>query len=516
MGTCRNSTCWRKKIETQINNDIGSIEMDARKTVYHWIKHSIFVPGLLCIIWFLLRTGTKPSRAIYPCQQAATTGGYLWLATFVLPLVSAIWPKRLRKCSRTKFIGGGIIILVTLSSIYGLYELSGTPPTQSIKVAQMNFTQRTAESAPASTIFVVNGTSGDDGGVTALLQLMEHHAMPFYSAQENRHSGLIGSNDVVIIKVNCQWDERGGTNTDLVKALVRAIVNHPDRFTGEIVIADNGQGQGGSTGRGGSLNYSRNNADDTSQSMQRVADSFAHDHHVSTYLWDSITTKRVDEYARGDLSSGYVVNTTPDPRTGLLVSYPKFTTAYGTYVSFKMGLWDPVNKTCDSDRLKVINVPVLKTHSAYGVTASVKHYMGVGSDRLTNELGHSSHDAVGNGGMGTEMIGTRFPTLNIIDAIRINAHPRQGPPTAYDQATQTNVIAASTDPVALDYWSAKNVLLPTAKLLGYSDLSSMSPDNTAPGSFGTWLRLSMDEIHRAGYQATMSETSMNVFIAQLH
>jgi hypothetical protein len=516
MGICRNSTCWRKKIEAQINNDVGSIEMDARKTVCHWMKHSIFISGLLCVIWFLLRTGTKPSRAIYPCQQAAATGGYLWLATFVLPLVSVIWPKRLTECCRTKLIGGGIIILVALSSIYGLYELSGTPSTQSTKVAQMNFTQHIAESAPASTIFVVNGTSGDDGGITALLQLMERHAIPFYSTQDNRHSGLIGSNDVVIIKVNCQWDERGGTNTDLVKALIRAIVNHPDRFTGEIVIADNGQGQGGSTGRGGSLNYSRNNADDTSQSMQRVADSFAHDHHVSTYLWDSITTKRVDEYVIVDLSDGYVVNATPDPQTGLLVSYPKFVTPYNIHISFKMGVWDPINRTYDSDRLKIINVPVLKTHSTYGVTASVKHYMGVGSDKLTNELGHSSHNTIGNGGMGTEMVRTRFPTLNIIDAIRINAHPRQGPPTAYDQATQTNVIAASTDPIALDCWSAENVLLPTAKLLEYSDLSSMSPYNTAPESFGAWLRLSMDEIHRAGYQATMSDTSVSVLVAQLH
>ncbi len=293
---------------------------------------------------------------------------------------------------------------------------------------------------------------------------MEQHATPFYSTRENHQSGLIKSNDVVTIKVNYQWDERGGTNTDLVKALVRAIVNHPDRFTGEIVIADNGQLQG-STGSGGSFDYSRNNANDTSQSMQRVADSFAHDHHVSKYLWDSITVKRMDEYARGDLTSGYVINDTANPRTGLLVSYPKFTTAYGTYLSFKMGIWDPVAKTYDSDRLKVINVPVLKTHSAYGVTASVKHYMGVVSDKLTNELGHSSHTAVGNGGMGTEMAEMRFPTLNIIDAIWINAHPRRGPPTTYDKATQTSVIAASTDAIALDYWSAKNILLPTTKLL---------------------------------------------------
>jgi hypothetical protein len=499
-----------------MENGIAPPEMDARRTCYHRIKHNISISGLLCIIWFLLRTGTKPSWAIYPCQQAAATGGYLWLATFVLSLTSVIQTKGLRKWSRTKLISGGIIILVALSSVYVLYELFGLPPTQSTGVARMNFTQRIAESTPASTIFVVNGTSGDDGGIVALLQLMEQHATPFYSTRENHQRGLIGSNDVVIIKVNCQWDERGGTNTDLVKALIRTIVSHPDRFTGEIVIADNGQGQYGSTGSGGSLDYSRNNADDTSQSMQRVANSFAHDYHVSTYLWDSITTKRVDEYAIGDLADGYVVNAIPNPRTGLFVSYPKFTTSYGTHVSFKKGIWDSANTTSDSNRLKVINIPVLKTHSAYGITASVKHYMGVGSDKLTNELGHSSHDAIGNGGMGTEMIGTRFPTLNIIDAIRVNAHPQQGPRTAYGQATQTNVIAASTDPVALDYWSAKNVLLPAAKQLGYSDLSSMNPDNTTPGSFGTWLGLSMDEIHRAGYQATMSETDMNVFVAQLH
>jgi hypothetical protein len=100
--------------------------------------------------------------------------------------------------------------------------------------------------------------------------------------------------------VNSQWDERGGTNTDLVKALVQAIIDHPQGFAGEVVIADNGQAQYGSTGSGGSLNYARNNAKETSQSMQMVADSFS-DYKVSTYLWDTITTKRVNEYVDGDL-----------------------------------------------------------------------------------------------------------------------------------------------------------------------------------------------------------------------
>lgn len=66
--------------------------------------------------------------------------------------------------------------------------------------------------------------------------------------------GLIASDDFVLFKVNCQRDERGGTNTDLLRALIQAVLDHPDGLTGEILVADNGQAQGESTGGyGGSL-----------------------------------------------------------------------------------------------------------------------------------------------------------------------------------------------------------------------------------------------------------------------
>jgi hypothetical protein len=82
--------------------------------------------------------------------------------------------------------------------------------------------------------------------------------------------GLTAKNDIVIIKVNFQWDERGGTNTDLLKSIIQAISDHPEGFTGEIVVIDNGQAQYGSTGKGGSLSYKRNNAEDKFQSVQKV------------------------------------------------------------------------------------------------------------------------------------------------------------------------------------------------------------------------------------------------------
>ena len=76
-----------------------------------------------------------------------------------------------------------------------------------------------------------------------LIQVMGSNGLKFFKTAGAGGSpdGLIGKNDVVLIKVNGEWQYRGGTNTDVVKGLVNAIVHHPDGFTGEIVIVENGQ-----------------------------------------------------------------------------------------------------------------------------------------------------------------------------------------------------------------------------------------------------------------------------------
>lgn len=378
---------------------------------------------------------------------------------------------------------------------------------------------RLSEARSASSIFVVNGTSGNDHGITEFIDLMGKQGLLFYksslSARNQGPAGLLAYDDIVIIKVNCQWDERGGTNTDLLKAFLQTIVQHPDRFAGEIVVADNGQARYGATGAGGSFSYSKNNAETISQSVQNVVDSFGGSYHISTYLWDTITTRRVAEYSEGDEEDGYVIDTKRSPKTGAMLSYPKFKTKFGTFISFKLGIWDPRARAYNVSRLKVINMPVLKSHSGFGVTGCVKHYMGVCSDQLTEKLGASTHSTVGTGGMGTEMVGTRFPTLNIIDAIWINANPGEGPRTSYDVAARTNVIAASTDPVALDYWAAKHILLQASRNKGYSNTISMDPDSLAQRSFGQWLRLSMNEINKLSYQTTVDESHMNVYVVHV-
>ncbi|MEE8441256.1 MAG: DUF362 domain-containing protein [Spirochaetia bacterium] len=478
---------------------------------------SSFAIGSASLVWLLIRTGTKPSRAAYPCQRMAAANAAAWLGAAVVPLLVhralAIWrgltdrPRALMFAlpAAAAIIFGGAALARTAAPA----DTSAAAGTQSI---QLQLNDRIVGPPAFSDVFAVNGTDGADAGVARLIQLLENEGDGFYRRAARgaggRFAGVVGSDDVVLIKINAQWDQRGGTNTDLVRSLVVAIADHPDGFTGEIVIADNGQDRFGARGGGGSMEWRDNNAADRSQSIADVVSELSGDLRVSAYLWDTITRTRVAEYSDGDYTDGYVVADAPSASTGIIVSYPKFTTAYGTRVSFTHGIWDSETGRYDHDRLVVVNVPVLKSHAIYGVTASVKHYMGVVSDKLTS---HNAHRSVANGGMGTQMAETRLPDLNIIDAIWINARPGNGPGTNYAAATHTGIIAASRDPVALDVWAAETILIPTADALGYRGASAMDPRNDdGRRSFGRWLSLAADELTGAGYPVTLDSGEVNV------
>jgi uncharacterized protein (DUF362 family) len=390
-------------------------------------------------------------------------------------------------------------------------SLFDSKPTSLNQEILLPLESQNATAFPTSEIYVVNGRA--DAHIDTLIDHMGSHGFFFYQSNEpgsnQAPDGLIARNDVVLLKINSQWPERGGTNTDVLKELIQAIVDHPDGFIGEIVVADNGQGFG-------SMNWDESNADDQDQSAQDVVNMFSAEYNVSAYDWQPIRGLQVDEFL--DTTSGYVVYRSADPETGIYVSYPMFTTTFGTRISFRRGIW---NGTGYEDRLKVINMPILKSHFRYGVTASVKSYMGVQSEGLNGGLANG-HATVATGGMGTLMVETGLPTLNILDAIWVNANPYAssytGPPTSYEVATRVNVLMASEDPVALDYWASKHVLIPTAQENGYSDTHTLDPDNTQRSgleeAFGVYLGLSRDELQREGYNVTTDENAMNVYVYQ--
>ncbi|MFX1576240.1 MAG: DUF362 domain-containing protein [Promethearchaeota archaeon] len=490
-------------------------------------KPIILLIGLSSLFWFLFRTGTKPTRATYPCQRAAAKAISMSTKLFLPAAFSSIFlgfsfrqltmPIR-RLGEGIKRYWKPIVVLFVIISTAGVSITllwNNLHPMPSGNSVNLFLTPQTATSSPTSDIYVLNGL--DLASIPNLINLMGSHGLDFYHSitmdTNQGPSGLIAYNDVVLIKINSQWAERGGTNTDLLRQLIQAILNHPDGFEGEIVIADNGQGFG-------SLDWSESNAENPSQSVANVVQSFSSSHPVNLYDWQTIRGNEVQEYSDGDMEDGYILYDLPDPETGIHVTYPKFQTTDGTYISFKYGVW---NGTSFENRLKVINFPILKSHLLYGITGAVKHYMGVESEGQANPGGlGDGHFSIADGGMGTLLAETRYPILNIMDAIWVNANPwpsvRCGPSTSYEDATRVNVLMASIDPIALDYWSAKHVLVQAAELIGYDDVSALDPDSSTRGilleAFGVWLRNSETELIQNGFNVTCNESRMNVHVIQ--
>jgi hypothetical protein len=477
-------------------------------------KRLIFI-GAVSLIWFVFRVGTKPSRVTYPCQRAALANSSIFLGLSILIWLSSALIKTKKFLTKQAITILAIVIIanIALSSSQFLGELEFANAASPNQELFLSLDSMQASVSPASDLYIVNGRSF--AHVNELINLMGSKGLFFFNSDttgENQGSnGLIANNDVVLIKINEEWPYRGGTNTDVLKELIQAIVDHPDGFYGEIVVADNGQWQG-------SMDWSESNAQDIYQSTQDVVNLFSTSYNVSTYSWIPIRQTQVDEYSAGDMNNGYILYDTANPQTGIYVSYPKFKTKYGTYISFKEGIWNGADY---EKNLKVINLPILKTHMAYGVTASLKHYMGVQSQGEWQPGLSNGHSSIATGGMGTLMVETGLPTLNIIDALWVNANPApysgRGPSTPYNQATRVNVLMASADPVALDYWAAKHVLMQTANLIGYTDTHTINPDSTDSSgvdgeAFGVWLKLTENEIEKAGYSITSQENKMNVYI----
>jgi hypothetical protein len=290
-------------------------------------------------------------------------------------------------------------------------------------------------------------------GFDALLNLMGAHGVKFYKSpttetDESGALGMIAPNDVVLIKVNAQWKYRGCTNSDLIRGLIQRILEHPDGFTGEIVVFENGQGRGSlqcDTMGGDYPTGVHANAEDESHSFTYLVDTIFNDPRVSWYLLDPISGTIIN--SDNHITNGY--------RTYENVSYPCFTSRGGKRIELLEGIW---NGSGYSQNLKLINIPVLKHHDTGGseITASLKHFYGVLS-MSDGQSGFRHYTGLGET-CGKMVASVRTPVLNIVDAIWVS----QGSITGYPKNTTTrmNQIIASQDPVALDYWAAKYILYP--------------------------------------------------------
>ena len=297
------------------------------------------------------------------------------------------------------------------------------------------------------------GAANHHAGVDVLLQLMGRSGLRWHrsaaTGETSGPAGLIAASDVVLLKVNAQWKYRGCTNSDVVRGLVQRILEHPDGFTGEVVIVENGQGRGSlrcdtSSSYGGDASV-RANANDEGHSFVYLVEQVFRDRRVSAMLLDPIrsTFIGVDDH----VTNGY--------RRFENVSYPCFNTAGGRRVELLEGLW---TGSRHERNLKLLNVPVLKHHDTGGseITGAVKHFYGLVSMSDGNSAARH-YGALGET-CGRMIAAVRPPVLNVMDAIWVSHRALGGYPASATH--RANQLLASQDPVALDYCSAKAVLYP--------------------------------------------------------
>ncbi len=322
-----------------------------------------------------------------------------------------------------------------------------------------------------------------DAGVETLINLMRTRGTPFYRTADHP-AGVVPADAVVILKINNQWGGCGSgtgygrlsTNTDLLKGVIWKILQHPDGFSGEVVVADNAQPI--SSNQWGAIPA---NAEDQNQTYDAVVQAFvSQGHPVSLADWTALNANLIDagaidaagyagEYASGDVSDGYVILGEPagsgavGPRR---LSYPKFQTQAGNRISLRHGLWN--GAAYDADRVRLINFPVLKKHCMAGCTAAWKNLVGfISCAEEASRFGgwdemhgffwdYVPVTPASYGLLGRQMGAVRNPDLHILDAIWVATQDN----FSSDAAVRLNALLASRDPFALDWYASEYLLRP--------------------------------------------------------
>jgi len=385
-----------------------------------------------------------------------------------------------------------------------------------------------------------------DAGIDALISLMGKQGQPFFRTTVSPQ-GLVARDSLVVIKINGQWVGEGydsgagrlGTNTDLLKGLIWRILNHPDGFVGEVVVAENVQ----DIGMPDFPTRTPANAQDQTQSLANVIAVFqGMGRPVSVQDWTGLNDHLLpggnfgsgpasSEYANGNMADGYVLlhDNTPGVKPTNGYSYPKFRTAGGRYVSMRHGLWD--GASYQPGRLVFINMPVLKKHGMAGTTAAWKNYIGFqtvmgydGSRFESWEAMHTFFWGMGDpdnvyGLIGRHISLVRLPDLNLVDAVWVAIDNNY----ASGSAVRRNVILSSRDPFAVDWYASEYVLRPVvpdapndSSLARGGIFRSASVVNQKAAK-NTWVGVYPFMDFEAGYSGVTplntEKNQMNVFLA---
>jgi hypothetical protein len=458
--------------------------------------------GPLALLWLAVRSGLNPKRLSYPCQQAAMPFALHWLLSVIAFAGGSMLMRRYARAS-------GVVVLLA-----GAVWFTTTWPSDSSARGWSNPLLPTWQVPdPVSTVFVVDNVppttgslaAGDasvpdahltDPAIDTLVSMLE--ARGTFLHQTPLHpDGIVASDAIVVIKGNFQWTSRNTTSTDRIKGLIWQILQHPDGFTGEILVCDNTQDIG--TG----INNADNNSDDREQSIVDVTGTFhAKGYPVYTLDWNYIWSVVAEEYAAGDYRDGYVYVSETN------VTYPKFLSPSGNeFISLRHGIWDSAAAAYDASRLCIVDFPVLKAHSWAGATIAVKNWIGTMTTAYAVARYGSWSDMhdyylFGSYALVARIMAETFPHLTIVDAAWTT---QSGPQNLYN-VQNTGVLIASTDRVASSWYAARYVLTPIAIQPGETD-----PDSET-GTYGrclsNWTAYLSDS---AGYACTKDSSAISVY-----
>ncbi len=446
---------------------------------WHW------VPGLLALIWVLLRSGANPKRLSYPCQQAALPVAGTWVMAAIAFFAGSVLLRRFAKVSCVAIVvAGAVWFLVTLteptrSAIYPTMPLPVWEVADAVSsVFVMDYIPLTTGSLAAGDASVPDEYLSDPA-IDRLVDILATEGV-FLHRTATHPDGIVGSDNIVVIKGNFQWNSQNTTSTDRIKGLIWQVLEHPEGFSGEILVCDNTQDIG--TG----INDNDNNSEDPDQSILDVVSTFyAKGYPVYCLGWNNIWDVVASEYSSGDYDDGYVY----ESATG--ITYPKFRSpSEDYYISMRFGIWDSLSSSYDSSRLCIIDFPVLKAHGWAGATIAVKNWIGL----LTTAYADVRYDGFnymhegwffGTYALVARVMAVTYPRLSIVDAAWTTTYG----PNNLNWIEKTNILVASTDPVAASWYAAKFALTPIARYPGETNPDQPNgPYNRCLNRWAAFLR----------------------------
>ncbi|NLG35095.1 MAG: DUF362 domain-containing protein [Lentisphaerae bacterium] len=282
---------------------------------------------------------------------------------------------------------------------------------------------------------------------------------------------VVGPHDVVVLKCNGQWPDRGYTHTGCLKGVVDEILSIPD-FDGEIHICDNVQtyGSSGQFGFDAGPGHRADNWPDHNWNTL-AAEYQSAGKPVATKRWFNTMT---DIRGPADGVDGW--NRTFFDFHGIptFLSCPVYESPLtaGRMIDLRRGVWEDGAYSA-TRRLKVIYLPTLNYHSDYaGVTSAVKCFFGAteihggvsGQFRGHYQIHSSSyqHDGVtantnayrAGGLTARYMLTQNAPDLFVTCAMYSGHNGR------WSTAAKTDAVLACSNPASLDYIACKNILNP--------------------------------------------------------